>query len=310
MFTHFEFNPTKSVKIKVLLIIQVIVLISILVFSPARGQTYPVTISVAVTPSYTSRINDYTAQPNKIVAMLINTSGSDKEITLRGTFSGEGGIKIATSPSYKMPAPIVLHPAQPYLMNLENVQDVFDVNHLVFQGITKNELIYGPGLPEGDYTLCLRAFDYNTLQPLSEEEMGCSNTFTVTNVEPPVILLPVCGQEILASSPQTISFTWTRPPGTPVNAQYTLQIIQVLPGTRIPDNAIQTANTPLFFEKIVYINSYLFGPVDPQLEPGSKYVCIVTVSDPTNQVTFQNHGISASCSFTWVKELSKEDKKE
>ena len=304
MFTNSEFNPAKSGKRKVFLVMQMIIIINILIFSPARSQTYPVTISIAVTPPYTSRINDYTSQPNKIMVMLINTSGSDKEIFLRGKFFGEGGIKVETSPSYKMPESIVLHPGRPYLMNRQNIGDAFDANHLIFQGITKNELLYGPGLPEGDYTICLKAFDYNTLQPLSQEDpLGCSNKFTVTNVEPPVILLPVCGEEILAATPQAINFTWTRPPGTPVNAQYNLKIIQVLPGTRIPDNAIQTANTPLFFEKIVNINSYLFGPTDPQLEPGSRYVCVVTVSDPSSQVTFQNHGMSASCSFTWVKEL-------
>jgi len=309
MYTHFDFYPLKSEKRKVILIIQMIILITILAFSTGRSQ-YVVTISVAVTPSYTSRIDDYISQQNKIMATLFNSSGSDKEIFLRGTFSGEGGIKVETNPNYKGPKSIVLHAGQPYMLNRQNIQDFFSADYLVFHNITKNELLYGGGLPEGDYTLCLRAFDWNTLQPLSEEDMGCSNTFTVTNVEPPVILLPVCGEEILASTPQAVNISWTRPPGVPFNAQYNLKIIHVLPGTRIPDNAIETANIPVFFEKTLNMNSYLFGPTDPQLEPGSRYVCIVTVFDPSNQVTFRNHGMSASCSFTWMKELSKEDKKE
>jgi TANFOR domain-containing protein len=307
MCTHFEFYPSKSGKRKAFLIFQMIVMIMILTFSTVRSQ-YVVTISVAVTPPYPSRIDQYISQPNKIMATLLNSSGSDKEIFLRGTFSGEGGIIIKTDPNYKGPKSIVLHPGMPYLINQKNIEDFFSADHLVFQGISKNDLLYKGGLPEGDYTLCLRAFDYNTLQPLSEEDMGCSNTFTVTNVEPPVILLPVCGQEILSSAPQAVNFSWTRPPGMPFNGQYNLKIIQVMPGTRVPDNAIETANKPVFFETNVSVNSYLYGPVNPQLEPGSRYVVIVTAYDPSNQITFRNHGMSASCSFTWVKELSKEEK--
>ena len=283
----------------------------IVVCSSTLGQTYPVSIAIAVTPSYTSRITDYTNQPNKIMATIINTSSTTKEVYILGSFSGEGGINIYTSPTYKMPNPIVLHPGVPYSMTRNNVGDVFDANHLVFEGITKNQLLYGPGLPEGDYTLCLRAYDYNTNQPLSAEDpMGCSNVFTVTNVETSEILQPVCGEEVMASTPQAITFSWTRPPGAPVNAQYNIKIFEILPGTRIPDNAIQTANTPVFFSKDLLINSYMLGPLDPQLEPGNKYVVVVTIFDPAHLVNFRNYGISPSCSFNYIKDLSIEKKKE
>jgi hypothetical protein len=199
----------------------------------------------------------------------------------------------------------------PYSMTRSNVEDVFDANHLLFEGITKNHLLYGPGLPEGEYTLCLRAYDYNTNQPLSAEDpQGCSNSFTVTNVEPPEILQPVCGEEVMSTTPQAIIFSWTRPPGIPLNAQYNLKIIEVLPGTRNQDNAIQTANNPVFFSKDFLINTYLLGPLDQQLVPGNKYVVVVTVFDPAHNVNFRNNGMSPSCSFNYVKDLSVEKKKE
>ncbi|TRZ72022.1 MAG: hypothetical protein D4R97_06235 [Bacteroidetes bacterium] len=310
MCTVFNLRTAKPGKRKYSLTFLVLIIL-ILVCLSGRGQAYSVAIAIAVTPAYTSRITDYTNQPNKIMATIINTSSTTKEIYILGNFSGEGGIRIYTNPTYKMPEPIVLQPYVPYIMTRNNVGDVFDANHLLFEGISKNQLLYGPGLPEGEYTLCLRAYDYNTNQPLSAEDpQGCSNSFTVTNVEPSEILQPVCGEEVMSTTPQAIIFSWTRPPGIPLNAQYNLKIIEVLPGTRNQDNAIQTANNPVFFSKDLLINTYLLGPLDPQLVPGNKYVVVVTVFDPAHIVNFRNFGMSASCSFNYVKDLSTDKKKE
>ena len=41
----------------------------LLLASTAIGQSYPVRITIAVTPPYSTRISDYTSQPNKIMAI-------------------------------------------------------------------------------------------------------------------------------------------------------------------------------------------------------------------------------------------------
>ncbi len=256
-------------------------------FIPHHGilaQPYTVTVSIAVTPPYTSRIDDYISQPNKIMATLINTSPDPVDVFLRGEVSGEGGIRVYTDPNFKPAESITLNPGIPFLINLDNLQQVFDANHLVFVGTTKEKILYQNGLPEGDYTICLRVFDFNTSHPLSAEEpLGCSNVFTVTNVEPPVILQPVCGEVITPATPQHIIFSWTRPPGCPVNVQFNFKMIEVLPYDRNLNDAMKSATHPVFFETTSLVNTYLYSPGDPALVINKRYAFAVTAIDPSGK---------------------------
>ena len=298
MFTHSDRDMQKKHQPNfwnTILISLLLMLISI----PGKSQPYPVNITVVVLPSYTSKVNDYISQPNKIMVTLINTSPKDVFLYLQGSFTGEGGINVYTDPGFKMPQPIHLMPKGLFTLSQGNIKQVFDMNHVVFENITKNELIYGNGLPEGDYTICLRAFDYETNQPVSSEDQGCSPTFTVTDVEPPIVLQPVCDQEVIPKTPQNVIFTWTRPPGTPVTTKYDLKIIEVLPSDRNINDAIKSAVHPVFFESTLLVNSCLLGPADPQLVEGKKYAFTVTVIDPLNKTSYRNHGMSEVCSFIY-----------
>ena len=286
----------KNSPVRVLLVFIFVVLVT----SFIQGQPFPVTITIAVSPPYPPKVNEYTSQPNKIMTTIMNTSSTVQNVYILGMFSGDNGIKVFTDPAYKMPEPLTLQPGIPYQMNRQNIGDVFDANHLVFQNITKNEILYGSGLPEGDYTICLQAFDYQTGQAVSATEpQGCSNTFTVSDIEPPIILQPTCGQELSSSTPQDVNFVWTRPPGSPFNVQFNFKIIEVLPYDRNINDAINSATHPVFFEKTTDLSSYMLGPTDPTLIDGKQYAFLVTASDPANIVTFRNKGMSEVCSFSY-----------
>ncbi|MBM3403996.1 MAG: hypothetical protein FJY10_03800, partial [Bacteroidetes bacterium] len=268
------------------------------------AQSTPVNITIAIVPPYSTKLDDYTSQPGKVLAILLNTSTTSRDVFLRGIITGEGGIKIFTDPAYKMSRALTLLPGISYQLTPDNIQQVFDANHLVFQGITKNDVIHGNGLPEGDYFICLRAFDYTTNQPVSgEEPLGCSNNFTISDIEPPVILNPHCGDEIAATTPQLITFSWTRPPGAPINTRFNLKIIEVLPTDRNINDAMRSAVHPVFFEKTLTINTFIFGPAEPALVTGKKYAFAVTAIDPANKFTFRNKGMSEVCSFDYKEGL-------
>ena len=156
------------------------------------GQSlYPVTISLMVQPPYSPHISDYTSQPGKIMATLTNTSpnGGSVQVYLLGSITSSGGINIFTDPAYKMPEPLTLFAGQPYMLNQFNIEQVFSESHLVFNGITKQEVINGNGLPEDEYQICIRAYEYNSGQPVSDENpLGCA-TINITSVEPRASIL-------------------------------------------------------------------------------------------------------------------------
>jgi TANFOR domain-containing protein len=243
------------------------------------------------------------------MATLVNTSTESLDVYIGGLIQSEGGISVFTDPDHKMYPPVTLYPGVPYLLNRFNLEQVFNADHLVVQGITKNEVIYGNGLPEDDYTICLQAFNYDTGEPVSAESpQGCSNMFSVMDLEAPVILQPFTGDTIPPATPQNITFVWTYPPGAPSGIRFNLQLFEVLPGTRDINDAVKTASYPVFFEATVSFASYVLGPADPALVEGKTYAVMVTAFDPKGELAFRNYGNSEVIGFTYRKSVSPEIK--
>jgi TANFOR domain-containing protein len=294
----------KMIRIKIMTVSRLILVTGLVIFMCLMeifGQANPVIVTLAVTPPYTSKIDVYISQPNKIMATFLNTSMEPVDVYILGSIRSEGGINVYTDPDFRMSPPLTLFPQVPYLLNRFNLEQVFDENHLQFQGISKEEVIYGNGLPEDYYTICLQAFDYSTGEPLSAESpQGCSNTFLVLDLEPPVLLSPVDGTGFEAVTPQNLIFAWTRPPGSPENTQFNFKIIEVMPYDRNINDAIKSASHPVFFETAVSITSYLLGPADPALTGGKTYACMVTAYDPSGQAVFRNNGMSEVVSFNYM----------
>ncbi|MEI7661804.1 MAG: hypothetical protein WCK34_06395 [Bacteroidota bacterium] len=236
------------------------------------------------------------------MATMINTSMQSRSVYVHGVITGDGGIRVYTDPAYKMQQPLILSPGSPFQVNLNTIGQIFDANHLVFEGITKNQILYGNGIPEGDYTICLRAYDYQTGQPLSgDDPQGCSATFSITDIEPPVILNPVCDNTIEPKEPQSLLINWTRPPNCPVNTSFNVKMIEVLPSDRNVNDAMKSAVHPLFFETNTSQTTYILTPADPKLVSGKRYALAVTASDPRGKTNFRNKGMSEVCTFLYEK---------
>lgn len=276
------------------------------------AQDNPVRVTINVTPPYSTKISDYTSQPNKILAQLqyMLIDAFPLRVYLAGEIKGNSGIRIYTRPGFKPSKPIVLQPASIYNLNLSNIQDIFSTSQLRYEGITEQEIIQGNGLPEDTYTICLRVYNYDTGHAVSDSEpLGCSNSFSITSVEPPVIMQPVCEQEIMQVSPQSMLFTWTVPAGAPATTQYRLKIVEVNPPGHNIHDAMYSAAHPIFFETTVMGNAFMYGPAQPALVPGKTYAFMITAFDPARKVHFRNRGRSEVCSFVWKKTLEFTDTK-
>ena len=260
-----------------------------------------VTATIRVLPPYSTHLSDYADQPEKTLITLRNNTQRTLQVQLMGSITGENGLELRTAPQFKSPQPIELAPLSVVSLNADAIRSLFDVYKLVLSGVSRETLVRGNGLPEGIYTICIRAVDYQTNEMLSlEEPIGCSNPMNITNLEPPYLIKPMCGEDTVRGYvPQNLLFTWSFPAGAPPSTEYTLKVVEMLDPRKNPNDAFLSATTPAFFEESVMSNAYLFGPAQPTLISGRRYAYAITAKDPFNKVVFRNDGRSEVCSFVY-----------
>ncbi|MFN8265965.1 MAG: carboxypeptidase regulatory-like domain-containing protein [Chitinophagaceae bacterium] len=264
----------------------------LLSFTTARTQTQDVVnVTLNVVPPYPIRLTDFAEQPGKVLITLQNKTQRGLSIYLRVTITGDNGVSIATNPSYIPPTGITLQGNQVLVADYNTVRDLFDTRNLIFSGINANDIRNRNGLPEGTYTVCVRA--YWREQPgaalSGAPPFGCA-TFRLTSLEPPILIRPMEDDSIRYVQPQNVIFSWTIPAGVPPGTRYRLRIIEMLDSKRNINDAMLSSTAPAFFETTVQGNIYVYGPADPPLVPGRKYAWAVTALDEflrDNRVTSQ-----------------------
>lgn len=256
-------------------------------------------VKTTVFPPYSPYLSDYVAYNNKVVVMITNPTNQVRQVKLLGNLKGNG-ISISIPQSFKPPLPITVPNG---ITNITGAQlePYFNTSNIDIVGITEQELVQGNGLPEGTYTLCFWAADYNTGQALSPVNQGCA-TFTISHFEAPFLLKPMCNTDVQELKPQNMMFSWTIPAGAnPTKVQYELTIAEMFPQQIDPNQALDVATEPIFFRKIVQINNYVYGQIDPKLEPGKKYAWRVrAMPRPGETLLFKNNGISKACYFNYT----------
>jgi TANFOR domain-containing protein len=265
--------------------------------------------SVQVIYPYTTHLSDFLNNPAKVIITLgSNITYPQFKIKLLASLKGDNGIQITTTPNnLNLLQDITLTSGQPIVvLNASSINNLFNVEGVSLQGITYNELVNGNGLPEGNYQLCITPVVAETNattgmqagQILSDER--CSNLIAITNLEPPFIINPLSGSEILVRNPQNVLFNWSIPAGVKGIIQYDFKMVEITDSLRNPNDAMQSATTPAFFEKTVNSNILLYGPGEPPLTPGNRYAFMVTAQDPQNNVVFRNGGRSEVAYFIYT----------
>ena len=266
------------------------------------SQTPTVNVTVQVLPPYSTYLPDYVNSSNKVLLTLM--SYTNASVKLKATITGDNGITVATSDSYRPATPLQLTAYQSKMLTGLDLRNYLEFNSVTVSGISKSELFRGSGIPEGNYTLCVQVLDYNTGAALSSPEpLGCSNSFNIEQITPPQLVSPRCDEPIAAGNIQNVIFSWLPSAGAPVGSQYKLKIVELIPATRNPNEAMNSATTPAFFETTTTAFSFVYGPAQPQLRKGRKYAWRVTLlpagvrgGTPLNT---QNRGNSEVCSFEY-----------
>ncbi len=276
-----------------------ILTIGLLIITMVMKAQQPVTVTTMVMPPFSTSFAYYIDNPNTIQVTFINTSSQPLDVYVHGKLTGDNGVEIQSDPTWHPATSITLNPGIPFHLTQDNIADIFSSNHVVYNGITQNELADLGGLPEGNYQFCFSVFDFNTGNRLSAENMECSNMIVIAYIDPPVILNPVCGDSIVATVPQNILISWTTPVGGGPNIKYKFVMVEMHPGDRNPNDALMSAAPPFFLEKDLSIPQLLISPSDPPLIEGRSYAFYVQAYDPDNQVIFNNNGISEACWFNY-----------
>lgn len=275
--------------------------------SLVHAQLDPLTLSTTVNPPYTASYVQYFQNPAQISVLIHNDvpGAVSHDIYLAGSIAtNNGSIAVSIDGGQPWNAPPLIIPVGFTLLDGSDLEPFVSNSsgQVHYQGITEEDVRLGL-LPEGEYQLCLQAFDYHTNEPLSAgaPSDGCSNFFTITYPPPPQLLNPACGGTVDGIQPQTILFNWILPSGPPIGAlmQYHFKMV-LLPEDDVIDplSALQTSNDPVW-EDDVMTPQVLYTQLMPALLNGRRYAWYVRGVDMNGQYVFQNDGWSEPCNFVW-----------
>ncbi len=231
--------------------------------------------------------------------LLQDLARQELQTRLRITMEGVG-ISITTDPNYRG-QPIFLQAGLPLMLTEADLAPYFNPDHLIFQGISKRDVVQGGRLPEGLYQMCVEVLDYNLGAEVSNRT--CAMAWLVLN-DPPIINLPAQEEKLRAQDPQNIVFQWTpRHTGSPnaaFSTEYNFELVELWPENRDPNNAIQS--TPPVYQTTTFSTTLIYGPAETPLVPGRKYAFRVRARAMTGIEEldlFKNNGYSEVFTFTY-----------
>ncbi|MBA2610818.1 MAG: hypothetical protein H0U95_02525 [Bacteroidetes bacterium] len=266
------------------------------------GQTYPIQISTQLVPPYSGYLPDYadpSAEKLKVILQFNDFSVAQYNLKLKFEIKGNG-FTLSTKTFYN-PPPITLLPGQPLLLSSIDLAPYLNSNNLDFIGINQNQYEQRMALPEGYYSICVKAYDYYNNTNIQVSNESCTQAwFTLS--DPPFLNLPICNSVITPQTPQNVLFQWTPinlgSPNSAMNTEYEFALWEVRPDSSANPNQIVLSAAPVFSKTTQqpFIN---YGITETPLNLYMKYVWRVKVKDITGRDWFKNSGYSQICTFTY-----------
>ncbi|WP_020601205.1 hypothetical protein [Spirosoma panaciterrae] len=276
------------------------VLIGWVPFAYAQTQ---VQVTINVMPPYSAYLQDYAGAGQQLQVIVRNLTMTALDVRLQGRVEGDNGVLIQTLPNFRPNRPLKLAPGETRILTRADLEGTFDLNQISVEGVSKDLLYQGKPLPEGNYQVCVQAYDNRTSQPLSSGfPLGCSPPFSVKSIEPPILISPFCDNDVLPTTPQATVFSWTPPAGIlPTQVSYTLRVIE-LPLENVDPNVFidAVALPPSGIEvKNLTSSTFLYGPQYLPLKVGKRYAWRVQAVDKFGKLNLLNDGKSPVCAFRY-----------
>ncbi len=161
-------------------------------------------------------------------------------------------------------------------------------------------------LPEGYYSICVKAYDYYNPNNIQVSNEACTQAW-FTYSDPPFLNLPLCNKVVTPQNPQNIIFQWTPlnqgSPNSAANTEYEFGLWELRPDSNANPNQIVLSTAPVFstVTNLTFLN---YGITETPLNLYMKYVWRVRVKDITGRDWFKNNGYSQICTFTYGNPLN------
>jgi hypothetical protein len=278
-----------------------------------------------VAPPFAANISDYLDQS---VLKLTNSSNVPLSIMLKGTLTSDNGINGRTKDTYKPLRPIVVPPNNVPLIiqaTKQNRVDFFDSKNVDYNTGPYNlaDIVRTGVIPEGNYTLCIAAYDYTTGEVKSKESgFAACRAFNIIIPQPPTVdceanaptlngirSLAVGADPAIAppldGAPTFIRFNWlpTNANGRALIVAYDLYLLKLDAGQNGADALLAAIrlkqNNAIKFENIRTPQYDALLATTPSLVSGKYAWAVVAKDGGGGQTPFQNNGISQVCEFEY-----------
>ncbi len=275
----------------------------LLVQLAAAQSTSSVNVTLSIAPPYPAYVADLVQFKGQAIVTLTNLGSTPVQVKLISSITSDQGLGVQVKPEYRPTAPILIGAQQTRVLTgsqLSSLNANLNDQNLTTQGISMSSLLQTETLPEGVYTICVRAHDYNTSAPLSPDMSGCA-TLVITHYDPPVIITPANETSVAPQNPQFVLFNWT-PSGIGGLVRYRLELVDLtLVNLANPNDAFETPGIFPFYKKDnITAPAFVYDVTLPKLTVGHQYAARVTAYDPMNKIMFKNGGKSPVSTF-WYK---------
>ncbi|HYM19475.1 MAG TPA: hypothetical protein VEW28_00555, partial [Candidatus Kapabacteria bacterium] len=264
--------------------------------SNVRSQ---LSVNIAVLPPYSPSLDVWMSNPSRVLITIINTDPTHAyNIRLAGSAKNSDETLMMET-KQDAPAPqIEIGPGGTKQLNLNDFR-IFDVNTVRFKGTSSTLIARTHILPDGIYTICVQALDYNTRAALSPDAPGGCANFEIRSAEAPTLISPSNEAELEPERSQVMQFQWLAPIGAPPILTYQFSIVEIQP-KQAPEGAFLSAGRAFGFNRDgLNTTNLTLQSAELKLQSGKIYAWRVRAIDPSNTMAFKNDGYSAANIFKY-----------
>ncbi len=256
----------------------------------------PIEIITNLAMPFPTEAGDLYEQYQNYSITVINHTDQPQSLFFLVDFFGDNGVAVTMDRFYQPDEAFTIGPNQIQVLtagDLEELNTSLTESSIFYEGVTQAQLLLG-SIPEGNYTLCVNAFDFETGTILS---IGCSMPIYVGNANVPTIITPFEQEVIPDTELPVFNISWEFPSSDPaqaMNTNYEVKMVDISANydwdieELFGDNGI-----PVQLEEIVEIQTYYmynnFGD-DPPLIYGHEYGIRVRAFNADEGLSIQNAG--------------------
>lgn len=272
----------------------------------------PIIVSINLIPPYPNFAYEIVNMDDQAIITLQNTDFNNSYAVKLGIeLSGGNGIIVRSKENALPNQAINLGPGETMVLSSQELSGFYNnytESDFDFIGITIQDVLNDQQLPDGSYTVCLRAYEYTSGFPLSSSSpAGCSFPFSVIAVDPPIITYPQNETTVSVIEPQLLNINWIPPSISLPDLRYRLEIVDLSDMQMNPYDAFLTGDFLFFYEEDIISNTFFYGMEYPLLLEGHEYAVRIAAYRLDGLLNVSNDGYSDIVTFTYGKIPEEED---